>query len=560
MAAEQTGRQRRWLDPPGLVALLLGLVGIGYRLVLMLLTVPGSNSDEATFGLAAAHIAEGREWPIFLYGQHYMGVVESYLAAPLFAAFEPNWVLLRLPLLFLYAAFVYLMYRLTRRLYSPWLATLVVGLFALGSERVIRDQMTAVGGRPEVKPAVALLLLVALALGEHRITRHRWLSFAAFGLVTGLCVWDDWLILPYLAVAGIVLLVGCARELVGWAGLMLVAGFVLGVLPLILDNVQAPPGQDSLSVLSQVSAGEGGQTSTVDQLHGSVLVGIPLASGICLPTACTGWQMAWGALYPVLLVVGAVLAVLCLRRPAPLPDGEATAGSSPVARRIRYVTQLALLVGAALTLAGYARSSLAASAPLASARYLSILQLSLPAVLWPLWLAARWVVRRRRPASDAEPRGAPRRGVPARVAGLLAGGLLAALAATMVYTTVGLITEVPTIRAEERRSRELVTVLRQAGITHVYADYWTCNRLIFNSRERVLCAVLGDRLRPGQNRYPTYPRRVDAADRPAFVFTVHEPANQAIRDLLRRRGVSTRTIAFGDFRIYQPSTTVRPPP
>ncbi|MEV4629664.1 hypothetical protein AB0J90_25705 [Micromonospora sp. NPDC049523] len=548
VAVEQTERRHRWLDAPGLVALVLGLVGIGYRLVLMLLTVPGGNSDEATFGLAAAHIATGREWPIFLYGQHYMGVVESYLAAPLFAAFEPSWVLLRLPLIFLYAAFVYLMYRLTRRLYSPWLATLTVGLFALGSERVIRDQLTAVGGRPEVKPAVALLLLIALALGERRIVRRRWLAFGVFGLVTGLCVWDDWLILPYLAVAAIVLLIGNARELLGWAGLLLIAGFVLGVLPLILDNVYAPPGQDSLSVLSQVSAGEGGDTSTLDQLHGSVLVGIPLATGICLPTACTGWQMAWGALYPLLLLVAAVLAVLCLRRPAPVEPtaghrGDSAAGRTPLARRLRYVTQLALLAGAALTLAGYARSSLAATAPLASARYLSILQLSLPAVLWPLWLAAGWVRRGRRRA---------------RVAGVLASGVLAVLAATMLYTTIDLIREVPTIRAEEGRSRELATVLRRAGITRVYGDYWTCNRLIFNSRERVICAVLGDSLRPGQDRYPAYPRQVHAADRPAFVFGRLEPADQAFRDLLRERGIGARTTEFAEYRIYQPDVTVRP--
>lgn len=143
---------------------------------------------------------------------------------------------------------------------------------------------------------------------------------------------------------------------------------------------------------------------------------------------------------------------------------------------------------------------------------------------------------------------------------MLAGGVLVALAATMVYTTVALITEVPTIRAEERRSRDLVTVLRQNGISRVYGDYWTCNRLIFSSREEVLCAVLGDSLRPGQNRYPGYPRQVEAAERPAFVFTVHERGDRAIRDLLRERGVDTRTIEFGEYRIYQPSVTVRPPP
>ncbi|MBX6723364.1 MAG: hypothetical protein IRY92_09045, partial [Dactylosporangium sp.] len=204
-------RRGRWwrppLDGPGLAALALGVAGVGYRLALLLLGVPGTNSDEAMFGLAALHIAQGRATPIYMYGQHYMGAVESYLAAPLFAAFGPNWLLLRIPVLALYAVFVVLMYRMTRRLYSPWFAVLVVGLLALGSERVIRDQVTAVGGRPESKPAVVALLLIAVALGERRL-RHRTLALGAFGLLAGLVVWDDWLVLPYLAVAGLVLLVG----------------------------------------------------------------------------------------------------------------------------------------------------------------------------------------------------------------------------------------------------------------------------------------------------------------------------------------------------------------
>ncbi|HEX2774600.1 MAG TPA: hypothetical protein VHN18_19540, partial [Micromonosporaceae bacterium] len=76
---QHTDRADRRFDRPDLVALLLGGVGVGYRLVLVLLGVPGTNSDEATFGLAAMHIAQRRELPIYMYGQHYMGALESYL-------------------------------------------------------------------------------------------------------------------------------------------------------------------------------------------------------------------------------------------------------------------------------------------------------------------------------------------------------------------------------------------------------------------------------------------------------------------------------------------------
>jgi hypothetical protein len=546
-----------------MVALLLGLAGLGYRLVLLLLTVPGPNSDEATFGLAALHISTGREWPAFLYGQHYMGTVESYLAAPLFALFGPGWVLLRTPLLLLWAAFVYLTYRLARRLYSPWLATCTVGLLAPGSERVIRDQLTAVGGRPEIKPAVVLLLLLAVALAQRR-GRHRWLAFGAFGLVAGLAAWDDWLVLPYLAASVVVLLIGCGRELLGRAGLLVLAGFVVGLLPLILDNLAAPPGQDSISVFQQLSHGESDPASLADRVHGTVLTGIPLATGLCPPEACAPWQGWWGPLYPALLLAGAGLAAWGLRRPGtpaagPPVAGQSVAGQSvagspmagqspaeqSVARRIGYVAQLALVAGAALTVVAYSRNALSATAPLATARYLSVLQISLPAVLWPLWVAARAA---RRPAARAA----------TRVAGAVGAAVLAAVAALMLFTTAVLIGQVGTIRDEDRGAGELAAALRRDGIGYTYGEYWTCNRLVFATRERVICSVLGDRLRPGQNRYDAYPERVRAAPRPAFVFATGEPADTAFRRYLSEHGVAARVTEVADYRIYQPDRPVRP--
>jgi hypothetical protein len=553
MAAQHGERPRRRLDRPALVALVFGVIGVGYRLVLVLLDVPGSNSDEATFGLAALHIATGRELPVFLYGQHYMGTLESYLAAPLFALFTPSWVLLRIPLLFLYAAFVYLMYRLTRRLYSPWLATFTVGLLALGSERLVRDQLTAVGGRPEIKPAVVVLLLLALALGQRRV-RHRWLAFIAFGLVAGLSVWDDWLVLPYLAAVGAVLLVGCWRDLLGWAGLLVLGGFLLGALPLILDNLAAPPGQDSLSVLLKLGEGESEPAPLSDRLRATIMIGIPLATGLCRPEGCTPIQMWSGALYLPLLLASVLLAVVGLRRadaetPATPAAGALSAGNPPIGR-IGYVAQLGLVAGAVLTVLAYSRNALAATAPLATARYLSVLQISLPAVVWPLWLAARW----------------PWHSPPARasratlrvLAGAVATAVLAAMTTMIVLSSAVLIKQISEIRVEERGVRELATAAQRAGIRYAYGDYWTCNRLTFTSREQVICAVLGDSLRPGQDRYGPYPRQVNAADRPAFIFIANEAADNAFRAYVQRNGITAQVTEVGKYRIYQPAETVHP--
>ena len=59
------------------------------------------DADESIVGLMAMHIAEGREFPVFFYGQHYLGALESYLAAMGFAVWGPSPMALRLvPLVF----------------------------------------------------------------------------------------------------------------------------------------------------------------------------------------------------------------------------------------------------------------------------------------------------------------------------------------------------------------------------------------------------------------------------------------------------------------------------
>ncbi|TNH30097.1 hypothetical protein FHG89_09290 [Micromonospora orduensis] len=532
---QHRGRWRPRPDRPALVALLLGLAGVVYRLVLTLYTVPVSNSDEATFGLAALHIGQGRERPVFLYGQHYMGMLESYLAAPLVAVAGPSWPVLRLPMLALYAVFLYLIHRLTRRICTPWFATVVVGLLALGGERVVRDQLTVVGGRPEVKPAVLLMLLITVGLAAGTVRRRR-LAVALFGLLVGLAAWSDWLILPYLAVAGLALVWALRRELLGWSGLLLVAGVVVGIAPMIVDNLRAGPGEDSLSVFREVSTKAGPQPPWSERISGGLLQGIPLAHGLCPVDGCGRWQQWFGLLYPLLLVAGAVLAVLAYRRAAGEPRGD----------RVGPVVQLALVAGAALTLLSYVRSPLAATSPLDNARYLSVLQLSLPAVLWPLWvLALTWW------------RGTT--SVLGRLAGALATAVLVALTVTMLVITVLFAsTGTAASRTEERAVRELAAALRADGPHEVYGDYWTCNRLIFNTDETVICGVLDGDLSPGQNRYLAYWRQVGRAERPGYVVEVDSPMDRRLRRLLAGRDDATPVREVGGYRVYHPDTPVRP--
>lgn len=77
---------------------------------------------------------------------------------------------------------------------------------------------------------------------------------------------------------------------------------------------------------------------------------------------------------------------------------------------------------------------------------------------------------------------------------------------------------VPDARATNQRQATFAAYLAEHGITRVYSDYWTCGWLIFESRERVICAVLDTQLRSGLDRFAPYRALVQENPAPAYVF------------------------------------------
>ncbi|MGI5144971.1 hypothetical protein ACQEVC_00995 [Plantactinospora sp. CA-294935] len=541
---EPPSRSTRRRPTPGRVAAVLGVLGVGYRLGLLLAEVPPSNSDEAVTGLVARHVAQGREFPLFFYGQYYMGALESYLAAPLFAVLGSSTFVLRLPNLLLYAAFLALMWQLTRRLYTPWLAAATVGLLALGSDRIVKNQLIAGGGYPEMNPAGALLVLLAVNLGLG-VVRRPGPAYAGFGLVAGLTLWDDWLILPYVGAAAAVLLGFGWRSLVSPAGVALGAGLAVGLVPIVAHNLTAAPEHRSLAVYAGLGGGAG---SWPERLYGGVLLGLPMGTGLCPPGRCAPWQLWWGVGYPVLLAVAAVLAWRALRQ------------ATDRTNRARQAGRLALLAGAALSLLAYAGSGAAATTPVESARYLSVLLISTPAVLWPLWsvLTRSAGAGPSRPATSTGPDGPGRshlaRAVPA--VRLAAATPLAGLAASMVLASAALVAASPELARKAAQRRDLVAGLDRLGVQRFYTDYWTCNNVIFLSRERIVCGVLDADLRAGWDRHPRYPRLVAEAYRPAFVLAERSALDAAVRAHLGDTGLPVTVTTVAGHHVYQPAGPV----
>lgn len=117
------------------------------------------DSDQAIVGLMAQHLAEGRAWPLFFYGQLYMMGVQAWLAAPVFLWLGPTVLALKLPLLVLNvltgALLVWLLVRDAGL--RAWQAAVAASWFALLPPVAASRMVQAQGGT--IEPLFYALLL-----------------------------------------------------------------------------------------------------------------------------------------------------------------------------------------------------------------------------------------------------------------------------------------------------------------------------------------------------------------------------------------------------------------
>lgn len=518
-------RERLRFGPVGWSALLL-LVAALLRLGLLVREWPASNADEATMGLMAMHISEGREFPIFMYGQSYMGTAEAYLAAGVFRVFGPSLIALRIPMLLMFLVFLAALYVLARRLYGTPVALVSVGVLTLGSREMYGHETVAQGAVPETLVAGTLLLLfghrlLATAGHDGHPARRHWLM-AGWGAAATLGWWSTALVAPYVVTSAVLVFLAGRRRAAtvpagGWA---LGGGLLVGALPWLLHDLTRPYGQSSVAavVTLYTSGGTGlnGARSPglVSQITNTVTTSLAYVSGgsaIAHPRSPPAWfagtagswhpptdsvmATVWGVAVLVLWAAGATGAVRMLRRHASADHGAQLYG------------RLAMLAAAGLTVAAFAASSTPGVSPANNVRYIIGVLVATPAVIGALWLTTSTFGRLLRPA------------VLVCVVGTLTLGTLQA------YRDANL-------DSGESVTRQLVAALRASGITHVYGGYLDCNQLTFISREEIVCAVLFQNpdgsLRPGFDRYLPYRAAVAADPRAAYVFRAGDPRNDAL--------------------------------
>lgn len=541
------------------------LVALCLRLILIAQSWPILNSDEGTMGIMARHIAYKGEWPIYFYGQYYMGVIQAYLGAVLFHIIGPSLFSLRLGLVILNVIFLVCMYLLTRTLYSRSFALFIVALLAFGSYYMLQYQLHVYGGYPETLVFGTVLLFSSSCLAITSSPLFSWKQlgrrlplYAIWGCVVGLGLWSSSLILPLIAVSGFLILLFCWRELLRVVPLLcILLSLGLGSIPLIAYNISATPGNDSWSVMTKLQAGGSRQEPHtfyffLSHMKETTLVSIPTITGspFCPvseesalgdpnsphSSLCTLVHASWGGGYLLLFACALIFALWSLwmiwRKANKQPQ------DLELRRELARCTARVLLqISALMVLYLFVTSNAPTSWPGVEARYLIGLWLAWPVVLWPLWRLASPAFAQLKTIK--------------RFSKIASVALLFGLLCMFVCGTALVLADAPRAQADDARYLSLTQHLTGLHISHIYTDYWTCNKLAFLSQEQVICAVETGNLNPTHNRVPGYLVTVKADHSSAYVYGIHDQYRGVLK-LVAKNPSHYRRYVFDGYVVYQP--------
>ncbi len=560
--------QRR---PRALLALAIALSLLA-RVTLLMRTHAMIDGDEALVGIQAQRILQGAR-PVYFYGQTYMGSLEAYLAAGVFAIFGSSpWALRAVPIA-LSIPLVYLTWRLALALLpddartTPLLAGLAALVAAVPPLYDVVAQMRAWGGQIEVYVISLALLLATVRLADRlracaapRELAWRW---AVWGLLAGLGFWIN----PLISYA----LVACAlwltpplltrvfpgpwrRLMARWpalwssatgtqtfrpgAALALLALFVgaaLGGLPAWLYAL-AHGGENLAVYVTQPSVSP---TVSGAARNGRAFLGfaITVRYFTCAgPRALDGWLPAEGPLW------------LPLRGLLLLPPLVALISAAwllwrrPIARPLRI--GLPILYAGAVTAIFCLTTSAWAETKLCSydlaGRYAAPLALVLPFLLLALFGAPlAWSALRswRRGPGAALSDAALQRGWSVALAVLLIAGVLQG--ATYLTASPTLTFHSPYyLYAPPARMTPLLDYLKAHDIHDAWCNHWIGNVVTFESGGQTVCADYYDQVTHGGiQRPPGALAQVSAARAPSFILIVTE-AHPLLAQELDAQGIS----------------------
>jgi len=513
------------------------------------------DSDEAIFGLMARHVQRGEFVPT-VYGTEHLGSIESLVAAGSFSLFGESVTTLRVGSVLLYAVFLILLAVLVTRWFGYPVALVSLLMLALPGFHVLSWTYKPIG-------AYGTLLVLGTAMiflfqVEHKTDLSRTLGAGGVGVLIGLGMWSNQMIVVYLAALGIVAILASPEWNALYARLEALSQAHVHIplrelLPVVVL------GATGIGVLAFFSSGcqPVWQFEKVESIARVVLAVLGLALGLSalrLSKRKTRIVMNVGALAlgtglgysPMLFdwLVNGNSPVSVIRKSCPtnavshiellvkeiLPGiwGIPTLGelvSLPASMMLLWAGIIGLVCIALVSFGWRHRTELwrlVAFSPLngPSQPYLVVaLLLVIPVVLSVFGSNTVDVDSARHLLVTAEAssvvfalflidlsRRSPKAGIPILVFWILFVGLTNLNYARQNWP-------IKFSRYDPDRVEILESYLRGEGATEGFADYWGAFTLDFITAERITLAPYN-----GLNRYPPYTRAVKAAPVRAFVF------------------------------------------
>lgn len=481
---------------------------------LLLAEVVPFNADEAVVALMARHILQG-EFPLFFYGQAYLGSLDAWLVAAGFAVFGQQVWVIRLVQTLLYLGTIWTTARLGEVIFSRETGVLAAWLLAIPPVNVTLYTTASLGGYGETLLIGNLILLAVLKIGRRGAGVGWW---AGLGWLAGFGLWVFGLTLVYSLPAGVYLFWQVWRERrealrrVGAAA----AGFLIGALPYAVGAVQLGIGTAAAELAGRAIAGVGGGgwgEQVGRHVFSLLVLGTTVIFGFRPP-----WEVRWLALplLPFVLIFWAWVLSGVVRGPKS-KEGWLLIG-----------VMGALVAGFVLTPFGADPSG----------RY--FLPLAVPLSLF----GAEAVSGLRRPRLGAA------------LALLVVGYHLIGTVQSASKYPPAITTQFDAVTwLDKRHDPALIAFLSEQGERRGYTNYWVAYPLAFLSGEELIFVPalpyhLDFRYTPRDDRYPPYREAVEEAERVAYITTNHPPLEERLRAGFTALGVSWEETQIGDYRVF----------
>ncbi|MGQ9661308.1 MAG: ArnT family glycosyltransferase [Kiritimatiellia bacterium] len=267
------------------------------------------TSDHGIACLMAKHILEGREYPIFFYGQGYLGSIEPFIAAGLCSLFRLNGFWINMAPAVLGCAVLPLVYIWARGAAGRWAGLIAMALCTIGSSYLFQYLSWTNGGYAAIillTPLVSVLALLTLDR-ELRGKRTGFLLYLALGVAAGLGWWQSFLVVPAILTAVLLSVVVLRMKLFSWRPIAALTGFTLGSAPFWIWNMRN--GWQTFTMLG--SKTRPGVTAGLRILYGER---VPVVLGLDSWRSSIGLSIAFLLLLPFLAAVVAGVRNWCLGR------------------------------------------------------------------------------------------------------------------------------------------------------------------------------------------------------------------------------------------------------